>query len=793
MKNGSKNQETINSLIKILNHEAKLKFLDNSVIGGLDSLLKKSEKLLPWLYDVEPITGMSYSALMPGERQRWAKNVLQRIKNIQTKKPSINIDLSSEINDLKFLHWSTRKKLQNTRIKTLGDIFSFFPNRHIDYSKNILINQVIDKEIVTIQGTIIKTQKGKTNTNLSYSKILVKDQSGIASCTFFRQPYLFDQMKKGLLITISGEVKKYNNFIQFNNPDYQIQNDSITKYTHAGNFLPVYPLLDGIPQRTIRNTIRKSLNNESELITDFVPDEILRRNNFLPLKKAFEKMHFPTNIEEQKRSNRRLAFNELFLYQLLGLKRKYQWQKEENSITISSQETVNTFINSLKFKLTNDQISSINQIMRDINSSIPMSRLLQGEVGSGKTIVGICSLLATVSSGYQALMMAPTEVLAEQHFINIVNELGGKQTNNNYENYVYDIYLPGEKNKKLNLILLTGSIKNKTKKEIIKLINNGKNNIIIGTHTLIQEKVTISNLGLVIVDEQHKFGVEQRKILTSRNPRPHLLAMSATPIPRTLSLTVYGDLNVSTLKTLPRDRSEIETYNVEKESEIKHAYNKIHEEIKKGRQAFIVCPLIEHSKLIDADSAVETYEVLRSSIFSKNKIGLLHGKMNIKEKQEIMKKMRNKEIDILVSTPVIEIGVDIPNATCMVIMSSNRFGLAQLHQIRGRIGRGKYKSSCFLFHKKTNENSKKRIEVITKNNDGFKISYEDMKLRGPGAYLGTTQSGWNELKFANIEDENLIKLSKKEAEYLFFENKKFIIKNDELIKQIKALEIKINN
>ena len=215
MKNGSKNQETINSLIKILNHEAKLKFLDSSVIGGLDSLLKKSEKLLPWLYNVEPITGMSYSALMPGERQRWAKNVLQRIKNIQTKKHSINIDLSSKINDLKFLHWSTRKKLQNTRIKTLGDIFSFFPNRHIDYSKNIPINKVLDKEIVTIQGTIIKTQKGKTNTNLSYSKILVKDQSGIASCTFFRQPYLFDQMKKGLLITISGEVKKYNNFIQF--------------------------------------------------------------------------------------------------------------------------------------------------------------------------------------------------------------------------------------------------------------------------------------------------------------------------------------------------------------------------------------------------------------------------------------------------------------------------------------------------------------------------------------------------------------------------------------------------
>ena len=793
MKNGSKNQEITDSLIKILNHEAKLNFSDTSVIGGLDSLLKNSEKILPWLYDIEPIIGMSYSSLMPGERQRWAKNVLQRIKNIQTKKHSINTSLSSNINDLKFLHWSTRKKLQNTKIKTLGHIFSFFPNRYIDYSKNVPINKVTDKEIVTVKGTIIKSQKGKTNTNLSYSKILIKDQSGIASCTFFRQPYLFDQMKKGLLITISGEVKKYNNFIQFNNPDYQIQNDSINENTHAGNFLPVYPLLDGIPQRTIRNTVRKSLNNESELIADFVPDEILRRNNFLPLKKAFEKMHFPTNLEEQSQSIRRLAFNEFFLYQLLGLKKKYQWQKEENSITISNQETVNAFINSLKFILTKDQISSINEIMKDINSPTPMSRLLQGEVGSGKTIVAICALLATVSSGYQALMMAPTEVLAEQHFINMVNELGGKQTNNLYENYVYDICLPGEKNKNLNLILLTGSVKNKTKKEVIRLINNGKNNIIIGTHSLIQEKVNVSNLGIVVVDEQHKFGVEQRKILTSRNPRPHLLAMSATPIPRTLSLTVYGDLNVSTLSTLPKDRSEIETYTSEKESEIKYAYNKIFEEVRNGRQAFIVCPLIEQSESINADSAIETYEALKNGIFSKNKVGLLHGKMNIKEKQEIMRKMRNKEIDILVSTPVIEIGVDIPNATCMVIMSSNRFGLAQLHQIRGRIGRGKYKSFCFLFYKNINENSKKRIEVITKNNDGFKISYEDMKLRGPGAYLGTTQSGWNELKFANIEDEKLIKLSKKEAEYLFFENKKFIIKNDELIKQIKMLEIKINN
>ncbi len=793
MKNGSKNQEITNSIIKVLNLEAKLKFSDNSVIGGLDSLLKKSEKLLPWLYNIEPITGMSYSALMPGERQRWAKNVIQRINNIKTKKPSINITINSKINELKFLHWSTKKKLSGTRIKTLSDIFSFFPNRHINYSKSVYINDTLDKEIVTVEGIIIKSQKGKTNTNLSYSKILIKDQSGLASCTFFRQPYLFDQMKKGLKIKISGEVKKYNNFVQFNNPDYEIKNNFSTQNTHAGNFLPVYPSLEGIPQRTIRNTIRKSLDNGSNLINDFIPDEILKRNNFFPLKKAFENMHFPLTIEEQKESNRRLAFNELFLYQLLGLKKKYQWQKEENSINISNQEIVNIFMNSLKFSLTNDQISSVNEILKDINSIIPMSRLLQGEVGSGKTIVGICAILATVSSGYQALMMAPTEVLAEQHFINMVNELRGKTVNNLYENYVYDIYLPGKSNKKIKLILLTGSVRNKTKKEIIKLINNGKNNIVIGTHSLIQEKVHISNLGLVVIDEQHKFGVEQRKILTSRNPRPHLLAMSATPIPRTLSLTVYGDLNISTLRTLPKDRSEIETYAVDKESEINNAYNKIIEEVRAGRQAFIVCPLIEKSESIDADSAIETFELLKNSIFSKEKVALLHGKMNIKEKQDIMRKMRDKEIDILVSTPVIEIGVDIPNASCMVIMSSNRFGLAQLHQIRGRIGRGNHKSFCFLFHKNTNENSQKRIEVITENNDGFKISYEDMKLRGPGAYLGTTQSGWNELKFANIEDENLIKLSKKEAEYLFFENKKFIIKNDELIKQIKALEIKINN
>ncbi|MQG09186.1 MAG: ATP-dependent DNA helicase RecG [SAR202 cluster bacterium] len=793
MKNGSKNQEITNSIIKVLNLEAKLKFSDNSVIGGLDSLLKKSEKLLPWLYNIEPITGMSYSALMPGERQRWAKNVIQRINNIKTKKPSINITINSKINELKFLHWSTKKKLSGTRIKTLNDIFSFFPNRHINYSKSVYINDTLDKEIVTVEGIIIKSQKGKTNTNLSYSKILIKDQSGLASCTFFRQPYLFDKMKKGVKIKISGEVKKYNNFVQFNNPDYEIKNNFSTQNTHAGNFLPVYPSLEGIPQRTIRNTIRKSLDNGSNLINDFIPDEILKRNNFFPLKKAFENMHFPLTIEEQKESNRRLAFNELFLYQLLGLKKKYQWQKEENSINISDQEIVNIFMNSLKFSLTNDQISSVNEILKDINSIIPMSRLLQGEVGSGKTIVGICAILATVSSGYQALMMAPTEVLAEQHFINMVNELRGKTVNNLYENYVYDIYLPGKSNEKIKLILLTGSVRNKTKKEIIKLINNGKNNIVIGTHSLIQEKVHISNLGLVVIDEQHKFGVEQRKILTSRNPRPHLLAMSATPIPRTLSLTVYGDLNISTLRTLPKDRSEIETYAVDKESEINDAYNKIIEEVRAGRQAFIVCPLIEKSESIDADSAIETFELLKNSIFSKEKIALLHGKMNIKEKQDIMRKMRDKEIDILVSTPVIEIGVDIPNASCMVIMSSNRFGLAQLHQIRGRIGRGNHKSFCFLFHKNTNENSQKRIEVITENNDGFKISYEDMKLRGPGAYLGTTQSGWNELKFANIEDENLIKLSKKEAEYLFFENKKFIIKNDELIKQIKALEIKINN
>ena len=399
-----------------------------------------------------------------------------------------------------------------------------------------------------------------------------------------------------------------------------------------------------------------------------------------------------------------------------------------------------------------------------MNSNYPVARLLQGEVGSGKTIVALAALIATAQSNHQGVILSPTEVLAEQHFINICREL-------KTEPYIFSStkYVEISTSKNLDtpivVALLTGSLSQKIKNEIRKLIQRGDIHIIVGTHTLLQDTLEFKNLGMVVVDEQHRFGVEQRNFLSKRSPIPHLLALSATPIPRTLALTIYGDLDLSTIKELPKGRKTITTKLVQEDA-IKDVWNFIENEVSKGHQAFIVCPFIEPSEKIQAMSATNQYELLSAGELSKLELGLLHGSMSINEKQEIMSKLRDKEIDVLVSTPVIEVGVDIPNATVIVILSSERFGMAQLHQLRGRVGRGENESFCFLVPSNNfteNPNSEKRLNAIVDNSDGFKLSEEDLILRGPGDYLGTRQSGCDELKIATVHDRDLLQIARKEA------------------------------
>ncbi|MBT3995771.1 MAG: ATP-dependent DNA helicase RecG, partial [Chloroflexi bacterium] len=573
-----------------------------------------------------------------------------------------------------------------------------------------------------------------------------------------------------------GEVGAFNNLAQMQNPEYDQlpansaasshAQDEELQLTHAGNLLPVYPSTDGLVQRSIRTATRKSLDTGLPLLDEFLDDDLKQRHAFTDLKQAVESMHFPDSPDLQFQARRRLAFDELFMYQLAALKKKTEWQHRKNGIVIDQSRgrpVVEAFLNSLDFELTSDQQTSLDGLLEDMSTGVPMGRLLQGEVGSGKTVVALSALLAANTSGHQGALMAPTEVLAEQHFLSISAQLQAEPLPGEPKDAVRHASLPGEGNRRITMVLLIGSLQGSIKKRIQQMIADGEADLIIGTHALLQEQVAIPNLGLAVVDEQHRFGVEQRGALTRREPRPHLLAMSATPIPRTLSLTVYGDLDITTLRILPKGRKPITTSLANTKPTENAAYELIRRQVAEGRQAFVVCPLIEPSESIEAASALEEFERLSEEEFKGLRVGLLHGRMKLAEKQDVMDRVRNNHIDVLVATPVIEVGVDIPNATVMMIMSANRFGLAQLHQLRGRVGRGEHGSYCILKSSTKGEMANERLNAVLNHSDGFELAEEDLRIRGPGDYMGTRQSGWDELKVATIDDVDLLQIARREA------------------------------
>jgi len=677
--------------------------------------------------------------------------------------PEVDIVRDTEVSDdigmLKFLGTSVQYVrgigprraaiLRETGVETLSDLLEYYPRDYLDRRNFKDIYQVgRSGDYETIQGKVVNIvdflprRRGAPKV----WKFMVYDETAVAALVAFgkRGGYMQTFLKVGAELVVSGKFKRNYNEIQTTDFEYEILSNEDVELIHTGRIVPKYPLTSKLNQRSIRNWIKIALDEYGDSIPEVLPLEIRQRQSLIDRCTAVKQIHFPDSHQLSQTARTRLAYDELFFLELGLALRKKLWELQEQGIAFETDsELLEKFRFLLPFELTNAQKRVFDELKADMESTRPMNRLLQGDVGSGKTVVAAMGLTIAIDSGYQGALMAPTEILAEQHYHTLNNLL-----------------LPLG----LNIILLKGDMPKKEKDEAYESIKNGDAHIAVGTHALIQEGVEFNNLGFVIIDEQHRFGVIQRKTLRSKGVMPEVLVMTATPIPRTLALTVYGDLNVSTIDELPPGRRKIDTRWVP-EDKRQEVYRFIEEQIEKGRQAFLVYPLVEESeKLEDIKAATEMAEHFQNDIFPHLSVGLIHGRMRSVEKQEIMQSFKNGEIHILVSTTVIEVGIDVPNASIMLIEHAERFGLAQLHQLRGRVGRSSHKSYCLLIADPKNEDALRRVKVMVRTNDGFKIAEEDLLIRGPGEFFGTRQAGMPDLKVADIEnDTQLLEQARDEA------------------------------
>jgi len=662
------------------------------------------------------------------------------------------------------------KLLKKLNISTVEDLLYYFPRDYQDRRNLTAIKYISLGEPVTIKGKVIKVVEERPRRGLKILKVTFSDDTDVINGVWFNQTYLKKQFKEGEIFFLSGELNEKSwrfSKKELYNPVFEKLDSSDT--IHTGRVVPIYQLSSGITQKRLRQIIYNALTDYACHLPDILPDSIKERYDFLKIEKSIWGLHFPEDRQHYIKARSRLAFEELFLLQLIVLNKKKGMMIKQGISHKKSQEIINKMLDSLSFKLTAAQDRVWDEIQKDMEKKAPMQRLLQGDVGSGKTIIAALALIETMANKYQGILMAPTEILAEQHYLKLSDLLG---------KLGFDV------------ALLIGSMSQSQRKQVLTDIEEEKIDLIIGTHALFQEGINYSKPGLVVIDEQHRFGVEQRFKLKNKGENPDLLVMTATPIPRTLALTLYGDLDLSIIDELPPGRSPVITTWRDEKSRTK-IYNFVRDKIKEGRQAYIVCPLIEPSEEIKAISALELFEELTENIFSDYNIGLLHSKITSDEKKVVMDDFRDGKIDILVSTTVVEVGVDVPNASIMIIENAERFGLAQLHQLRGRVGRGKHQSYCIMIANPTTEEGRKRLSVMTETTDGFQIAEEDLKIRGPGEFFGTRQSGMLDLKIANImKDHKLIKLAREEAEKVIdLENWQETYKL--LYKKLNQIELKV--
>lgn len=638
------------------------------------------------------------------------------------------------------------EKLNKLGIYTIKDLLYYFPRQFEDRSIIKKIAQLEDEEKVTVKVLITNIESYTPKKGMTITRIDVKDDTGFAKLTFFNREYIKNTFRVGDSILAFGKVKKNGRFVELNSCELEYLSASPK---NIGKLVPVYPLSYGVTNKDIMNTVRMVFESKDIKIPEYMPEYILKKYRLCGIEYAIKNIHFPKDKESLKIALYRLIFEELLVLQL-GLFMYKGGSSDEKGILFKRNQRLDEVLKSLPFSLTRAQNRALNEIIDDMCSEKVMNRLVQGDVGSGKTVVALLALAECVFNGYQGALMAPTEILAQQH----------------YESFTETFEDIG-----INVELLTGSVTKKQKEGILQRARDGEIDILIGTHALIEDNVEFKNIGLVITDEQHRFGVRQRGKLSSKGESPDILVMTATPIPRTLALILYGDLDISIIDELPPGRQPIETIAVEKKKRDKVYNSLVRREVDKGRQVYIVCPLVEESESLDITSATETAEEIKRDFFPDLRVGLLHGKMKPSEKDAIMTAFKNHELDILVSTTVIEVGVNVPNSTLMIIENAERFGLAQLHQLRGRVGRGKHQSYCVLIYGSNSEVCRKRMSIMEETNDGFKISEKDLEIRGPGEFFGTMQHGVPELKVANLfKHMKILKTVQQEARIIIGED-----------------------
>jgi len=661
------------------------------------------------------------------------------------------IALNASLTVLNGVGPSNAQKLAKLGLHSLGDLLFFFPRRYDDYSELKPIHKLWYGDEVTVVGTIQSVTSRKVRSGkMNIVEVIIEDGTGGLRLSWFNQPWLENRLKKGATISVSGKVEQYLGRLVMSNPDWEpVEVESL----NTNRIVPVYSLTSQVTQKNLRNIIRQVVTYWAPKLTDHMPETVLKKADLIDLGTAIIQAHFPDTQEQLKLARQRLAFDEIFFLQMGVYSQKRNWQKATARIYEVTDDWLNFWLAALPFNLTGAQNRAVADIRSDLKSGIPMNRLLQGDVGSGKTVVAAIAAAIINKAGAQAAIMAPTSILAEQHYRNFSIMCTTPEENGN-------CLKPDQ------IRLLVSDISEKDKQEIRDALASGYIKVLIGTHALLEDPVSFKDLQFAVIDEQHRFGVEQRAILRSKGSNPHLLVMTATPIPRSLALTVYGDLDISLMDELPPGRQEINTH-VLFARERERAYSMIRSQVENGHQAFIVYPLVEESEKSELKAATEEYERLQKDVFPKLKLGLLHGRLKPEEKDAVMLQFRNGEYQILIATTVVEVGVDIPNATVMLIEAANHYGLAQLHQLRGRVGRGDEQSYCLLIPDNDDAAENERLSAMTKTNDGFILAETDLKLRGPGDFLGTRQAGYANLRMANITDVYLIEKARTHAQELF--------------------------
>jgi len=783
---------SLTKILKIFRHEGELGYEDRAVIGGLGKLVSfweneaRTEEVPEEIIQAVCDRLRGYQRLSTASRREVLQGLVRRIQRYQeedlsyqdeksepflkttsletistgsieviepekeeeqliqqSKGPSSRrvrdhiapIALDAPVTVLPGVGPANAKILNYLGIKTLGDMLYYFPRRYDDYATLKPINKLWYGEEVTVIGTVKSVVNRRTVNGKKITEAVITDGSGDLRVTWFNQPWKADQLRQKTQVVLAGKIDQYLGRLTMTNPECDFLDQ---KQLNTNRIVPVYPLAGDIKQRKLRQLMDKVINYWAVRVPDPLPFYLLQEANLIDLQTALLQIHFPDSMDELKAARQRLAFDEIFFLQLGVLSQKRSWMERQAAVYPVEDEWLEQLIAKLPYSLTGAQLRVLQTIREDLSSGRPMNRLLQGDVGSGKTILAAMGLMMVIHHGAQTAIMAPTSILAEQHYKTI-------------KKIFVEQGLLGEN----ELQLLVGATPEAEKNVIREGLLDGTVKLVVGTHALLEEPIQFANLQMAVIDEQHRFGVNQRAMLRKKGSNPHLLVMTATPIPRSLALTIYGDLDLSVLDEIPPGRKPVETY-VLYPTELERAYTLIRSQIEKGRQAFIIYPLIEESEVLDVKAAVDEYERLQREIFPEHRLALLHGRMKPEEKDEVMARFRDGETQILVSTSVVEVGVDVPNATVMLIEGADRFGLAQLHQFRGRVGRGAEKSYCILIPSKSDAVENERLKAMAETNDGFVLAEKDLAQRGPGEFLGKRQSGYTGLRFANLSDVPLI-------------------------------------